>query len=866
MKNKLFARLSWIVFLASAVGEWGFNVDLPLTPLIWLAVAVTAVIVPSAHAAEITNSWINITGGKWETNANWSVSDPSLNNAAVMITNAFGPSIFSKTIRIDALTVSTSPGSLIFSNLTISGPLVPGIPHPTQGFNGLLVQDTGATSVHIVHQLLLTTGSVMAVSNSIVAVGAAVIDDGYLELDKGATLISTNSPTIYGSFVGLDRTAQMAMTGGTWLASILSVGQDAGSAGLLEFSSGTITVSDEIMYIGYSTGASGTISMSGGTMNLLNLATVYMSPFGGTGNIFMSGGNWNGPTSTMELNGTSQVNISGGTFTMEYLDIGDGVASGNAGTFTLSGGTCSLESFQLSGDIANPACIWLTGGQLLATNNPFSFGSTASYIGESAFGSADGQVTVSNGVWLATEVDVGASAGSQGTLSIAGGTTTLLGQLYLGASVQSTGTVWLTGGLLTTTNNAVQIGLPGVGQMTVSNGTWNPLFVSVGVTNASHGSLTLAGGTISFGANAPTLLVGQYTGSSGELWVTGGQLLLANGVAEIGVSGAGILGQSNGLMRTDEEVVGFNSGSTGQLVVAGGTHVAGTLLVAGVSGSIGSASVAGGQLITTNTDLGGSFVGFNGTGQMNVSAGSWQAGAVSVATLSGSQGTLTFAGGVTTMTNLVLGNCTLGTPGYMIVNSGDVFVTNAAHTATIDVRDGFVLMNGGQLIVDRLVITNNCGLFFHDAGTLSVGTLVLDPNLDADDDGLPNGWEQAHGLDPLSSTGVNGASGDPDHDGFSNLEEYQAGTDPQNFNSNPLHVTSITQLGNNVLVTWLTTGGKTNVLQFTKGAAGGVYSNNFTALSPVIVPGGVGLTTTNYLDIGGATNSPTRYYRVRLVP
>jgi hypothetical protein len=157
-------------------------------------------------------------------------------------------------------------------------------------------------------------------------------------------------------------------------------------------------------------------------------------------------------------------------------------------------------------------------------------------------------------------------------------------------------------------------------------------------------------------------------------------------------------------------------------------------------------------------------------------------------------------------------------------------------------------------------------LFFHNAGLLTVGTLMLDPNLDADGDGLPNGWEQAHGLDPLSSVGNNGADGDPDGDGFSNLEEYQAGTDPQNFNSTPLQVTSIVRQGNNVLLTWLTTGGKTNVIQFTKGAAGGNYSTNFTDLSPIIVPNGLGLTSTNYLDIGGATNTPSRYYRVRLVP
>jgi len=43
---------------------------------------------------------------------------------------------------------------------------------------------------------------------------------------------------------------------------------------------------------------------------------------------------------------------------------------------------------------------------------------------------------------------------------------------------------------------------------------------------------------------------------------------------------------------------------------------------------------------------------------------------------------------------------------------------------------------------------------------------------DSDNDGLPDGWEWKYGLDPLSSTGGDGAVGDPDGDGMSNLQEY----------------------------------------------------------------------------------------------
>jgi hypothetical protein len=80
-------------------------------------------------------------------------------------------------------------------------------------------------------------------------------------------------------------------------------------------------------------------------------------------------------------------------------------------------------------------------------------------------------------------------------------------------------------------------------------------------------------------------------------------------------------------------------------------------------------------------------------------------------------------------------------------------------------------------------------------------------------------------------------------------------------------ITSILRQSNNVLITWTVFGGTTNVVQVSPGGVGGSYStNNFVNLSPMIFVPGTGLNLTNYLDIGGATNKPARYYRVRLVP
>ena len=55
-----------------------------------------------------------------------------------------------------------------------------------------------------------------------------------------------------------------------------------------------------------------------------------------------------------------------------------------------------------------------------------------------------------------------------------------------------------------------------------------------------------------------------------------------------------------------------------------------------------------------------------------------------------------------------------------------------------------------------------------------------DPNsVDTDTDSMPDGWEVTYGLDPL----IDDASGDMDNDGYTNLEEYLYGTKPNDSNS-----------------------------------------------------------------------------------
>ena len=62
---------------------------------------------------------------------------------------------------------------------------------------------------------------------------------------------------------------------------------------------------------------------------------------------------------------------------------------------------------------------------------------------------------------------------------------------------------------------------------------------------------------------------------------------------------------------------------------------------------------------------------------------------------------------------------------------------------------------------------------------------VPDPGADWDEDGLENTYELKFGLNPKATEGEDGAGGDPDGDGFTNAEELAAGSNPVNPNSNP---------------------------------------------------------------------------------
>ena len=115
--------------------------------------------------------------------------------------------------------------------------------------------------------------------------------------------------------------------------------------------------------------------------------------------------------------------------------------------------------------------------------------------------------------------------------------------------------------------------------------------------------------------------------------------------------------------------------------------------------------------------------------------------------------------------------------------------------------------------------------------------------------------------------------------GMSNTNKFMAGFSGSNPAAYP-HIISLARQGADMNVTYLGANGdstwspgialRTNILEYSTGAANGSYNGTFlpvpSAGTTNILSGGTGIgIITNMVDAGGATNTPSRYYRVRVL-
>jgi hypothetical protein len=158
-------------------------------------------------------------------------------------------------------------------------------------------------------------------------------------------------------------------------------------------------------------------------------------------------------------------------------------------------------------------------------------------------------------------------------------------------------------------------------------------------------------------------------------------------------------------------------------------------------------------------------------------------------------------------------------------------------------------------------------------GTLTVTGLVqlaVQTPLDSDNDGIPNVWETARGLNPALA---DDAALDSDGDGQSNREEYFGNTDPLDARSS-LRLTAIAVSNGGFLLTWDAVAGVRYRIQFSDGDAGGRFSGSFTNLprsvTTEMITGPLGtFTNASFLDDLTLTAPPTtpgvRYFKIGTV-
>ena len=674
-------------------------------------------------------------------------------------------------------------------------------------------------------------------------IGAGSTSTGVVLL-TGGQLVVTNNNIV--TAVGYSANGEMTVfPNGKLLSSRLSVGFGSGSRGTFTLAGATLDLPTTVngVTVGENVGATGTVWLSTGSLIVTNFAV----------------------ESVVGLAGTGQMAVSNAFLRTSDFRVGRNASS--RGTLTMAGGTNQFDSFLSIGTLANATgTVWVTGGLVVVTNNIISLGvgsarlvvSNGTVLAKQLSAGTNGIVEFPGGIVTLSGADVATDlvfggAGRQAVLNLVAGTNQFGGDLGFANEVGGTGTLWLTGGQLIVTNGGTFAGLRGVGSMTVSNGTWRAREGNVGAETGSQGTLTIAGGTNVFAA---FLNIGLSAAATGSLWMTGGQLTVTNQSISVSVVGVGQMIVSNGTVTARAIFMGDNPNARGSMTVAGGTVTVLSEFDVG-SGGTHTCLLNGGQI---NVSTGLTTVGFFDTGQMTVSNGTWLTRAGIIGNQPGSRGTLAIAGGTSSVfSNMTLGTFDCAATGIVNVTAGSLFVTNAAGNATLEVRSGTFTMSGGTVKIDKLVVTNACGRFIHTGGTLSISATNLLPNLDVAGDGLPWSWKQQFGFDVFDPAV---AGTDSDGDGFNNLQEFLAGTDPTN-SASYFHITNIMRTGNDLRVTWMMGPGKTNALERTAGAAGSFATNGFTAI--FIATNTVG-TITNYLDVGGATNKPARYYRVRLVP
>jgi len=270
----------------------------------------------------------------------------------------------------------------------------------------------------------------------------------------------------------------------------------------------------------------------------------------------------------------------------------------------------------------------------------------------------------------------------------------------------------------------------------------------------------------------------------------------------------GLLGSGSNVQMGYDATLGGNVVSKGSLVMWDRAVVSGNVTLSGALSLHSQAKVTG--TVTQKTTVPSvtiPTVAFAaGTADITVSSGATQRlspGAYRNVQVS-SGGNLYLESGTYSFNTLILEpdvtlyfNCPIGPVDVRVLTTlsiadRDRLIINQGSLSPSDVRiyshQTTALQIGTDARMEAVVTAPRASVVIGDrtalagklrANAITIGYNVLmngSPVADSDGDGMPDGWEIVHGLNP----NVNDAHADPDGDGLDNLGEFTSGTDPNN--------------------------------------------------------------------------------------
>ena len=598
---------------------------------------------------------------------------------------------------------------------------------------------------------------------------------GALRIEGGGTV--TGNVTLFGN----------SAIGGNGSVNTISgtISQSGGTYGFSKVGNGTLSLTGSNTYGGATNLNGGTISV-GGTSPL------------GTGSLVMANGTTLSAASpatvsnAITVNGASTLSAASGALTLNGNITGSptGSMTLNSNNKLTLGGTNNLT---LSGNFAGFIINAGTGGVDITGSTTIN-GNAANQ--QSGYCNVAGNVTVT--------VKSGASFAFNGTTNA-----TWPGSI-IGQNAAGTSNLVVDGGNLSIgANTGIAFG--------------NNIATAIGVLSVNSGIATITAGSTTSTDTRSFVSLGRDV-ATGTINLNGGTLetsrrFIRDGSGTADISGAANFVFNGGKLKAlANQTDWLNSATinTNQLPLTSVTTTSASSSVDsnGFSVAINSAISGSGALtIVDGSGTGNGVVTLGGAntyaGNTTVNSGTLAIkGSVTGAVIVNNTGKLAVGDAAPTanVSSVSIPSLTLNTGGNVAF---DIDTASSHDTLTIANASGLTL-NGGGVLIHDIGTTNSLaeeGTFtlFHYSGTLNgsvsslsvanprVGfayafndtgsaiTLTVSITSDTDGDGMPDVWEDANGLNKL----VNDAGSNADSDFSTNLEEYLAGTDPQNIHSDP---------------------------------------------------------------------------------